>query len=260
MEDSLSNKIDKKIKRDIARYEREQRFKIRDKDDIETIEEVFDTHTLLTLYDIFNAGIIRRLDGVIGSGKEARVYLGMNDGVFAVKIYLVSTAEFKKRMQYIIGDPRFKSIKKGMRSIVRLWARKEFENLKRAYNNDILVPKPIYLKENILIMEFIGDDKRAPTLNEYDDVTREHYEQMIEIINKLYRAGLIHADLSEFNIFVHNGKLIPFDFGSAVDISHPNADHFLERDINNINRFFTKKGVEVYEVESIMRKVKGYEF
>lgn len=258
MEDDLSKKISKKIIRDIYRHEKEQRYRIHDKDERETVEEVFDKHTLLTLYDIMNRGIIDELHGVIDAGKESRVYLGIKDKQkLAVKIFLVSTAEFRKRLQYILGDPRFRVIKKGMRNLVNLWARKEFVNLRTAYNNNIPVPKPIYNKENILVMEFIGNDERAPTLNEYPNITNTHYEQVITIINKLYNANLVHADLSEFNIFIHNNKIILFDFGSAVEIAHPNADYFLTRDVSNINRFFSKKGINVYELEEVISKVKN---
>ena len=181
MEDDLSKKISKKITRDIYRHEREQRYRMHDKDERETIEEVFDKRTLLTLYSIMNRNIIDELHGVIDAGKESRVYLGIKGKKkLAVKIFLVSTAEFRNRLQYILGDPRFRVVKKGMRNLVNLWARKEFVNLNIAYNNKVLVPKPIYHKENILIMEFIGNDERAPILNEYANITSNHYEQVID--------------------------------------------------------------------------------
>ncbi|GIU71053.1 MAG: serine/threonine protein kinase [Candidatus Nitrosocaldaceae archaeon] len=258
MEEDISEKISKKLAKDIYRYEREQRYKIHDKDEKETIEEVFDKHTLLTLYKIINRGIIDQLYGVIDAGKESRVYLGIKgDQKLAVKIFLVSTAEFKKRLQYILGDPRFKSIKKGMRNLVNIWVRKEYVNLKTAYEHNVPVPKPIYHKDNILIMEFIGNDNRAPTLNECRDITNEHYEQVIDAIRLLYKAGLVHADLSEFNIFMHNDKIILFDFGSAVELAHPNSEYFLTRDINNINRFFSKHGINVYNIDDILKRVKS---
>lgn len=254
----MSTKISKKIVRSIYRHEKEQRYKIHDKDERETIEEVFDKHTLLTLYNILNRGIIDELHGVIGSGKESRIYLGIKaNQKFAIKIFLVSTAEFRKRLQYILGDPRFRVIKKGMRNLVNLWAKKEFANLNTAYNNNVPVPKPIYYSDNIIVIEFIGGEQRAPILHEYTNITREHYEQVIDAIHKLYKAKLVHADLSEFNIFVHKDRIILFDFGSAIDLTHPNADYFLRRDIGNINRFFSKNGIEVYSIDDIIRRVKG---
>jgi len=159
-------------------------------------------------------------------------------------------------MQYIAGDPRFHNVKKGMRNIVNVWARKEFVNLKRAYSAKVPVPMPIHVKGNVLVMEFIGDDGTpAPTLNTCT-VTHKHYLEVLKAVSKLYKAELVHADLSEFNVFLHKDKILLFDFGSAVDIAHPHADQFLTRDISNINRFFSKKGVKVYDLDTTMKKVK----
>ncbi|HLE35200.1 MAG TPA: RIO1 family regulatory kinase/ATPase, partial [Nitrososphaerales archaeon] len=173
-----------------------------------------------------------------------------------VKIYLVASAEFKHRMQYIAGDPRFGKIKKGMRNIVNLWARKEFKNLKTAYEAKVPVPEPIHMKDNVLVMEFIGENGvPAPTLNKCD-VTQKHYTEVLKAASKLYKAKLVHADLSEYNVFLHGKKIMLFDFGSAVDIRHPNSQAFLVRDISNINKFFSKKGIKVYELDKALKMVK----
>ncbi len=255
---SYDEKIDKKIISRLIRIDREQRIKRKDESLIKVKEEVFDAKTLLTLYSLMNSGYLTQLNGVVASGKESRVYWGiaMDGSSVAVKIYLVTTAEFRHRLEYIVGDPRFKRVKKGMSNIVTLWARKEFKNLNRAYNASISVPRPIYVKGNILLMEFIGDDGvPAPTLN-HCKVSKEHYIQVMDSIKRLYiDAELIHADLSEYNIFLHNDNIVIFDFGSAVDIRHPNAYLFLERDIVNVNRFFSKQGVEVYEPSIIINEI-----
>src|SRR5581483_11868069 len=81
----------------------------------------------------------------------------------------------------------------------------------------------------------------------------------IEQVRLLYqKAALVHADLSEYNIFkTRAGKIVLFDFGSAVEIQHPNAKQFLVRDIVNVNRFFEKKGFNVLDVGSALKKVCG---
>ncbi len=258
---SYDEKIDKKILSRLIRIDREQRIKRKDESLIKVKEEVFDAKTLLTLYSLMNARYLSHLNGVVASGKESRIYWGiaMDGSSVAVKIYLVATAEFRHRLEYIVGDPRFKRVKKGMSNIVTLWARKEFKNLHRAYNASVRVPRPIHVKGNILLMEFIGDDGiPAPTLN-HCKASREHYIQVIDSIKRLYiDAELVHADLSEYNIFLHNDSIVIFDFGSAVDIRHPNAHLFLERDIANVNRFFSKQGIEVYEPSSIINEIEGY--
>jgi RIO kinase 1 len=79
---------------------------------------------------------------------------------------------------------------------------------------------------------------------------------MFGLINKLYNnANLVHADLSEYNIFKHGKSLILFDFGSAVDVRHPLSKEFLIRDLNNINRFFIKRGLKVEPIEDLIKKV-----
>jgi len=81
------------------------------------------------------------------------------------------------------------------------------------------------------------------------------------MVRGLYRrARLVHADLSEYNIFSHKGMLILFDFGSAVNIAHPNSQEFLVRDITIINRFFSRRGVEVLPLDEALKRVVGHKF
>jgi RIO kinase 1 len=68
---------------------------------------------------------------------------------------------------------------------------------------------------------------------------------------------LVHADLSEYNIFKTNRGIMLFDFGSAVDTRHPNSKQFLVRDVMNINRFFEKRGIEVLNTAQLVEKIRG---
>jgi RIO kinase 1 len=257
-EEEIPRKISEKVTKSLLRVEKEQRILRSDESDRAVFEEVFDKPTLMVLYDIMNASVFNQLRGVVASGKESRVYWGVtaDHSDVAVKIYLVASAEFKRRIQYIAGDPRFGSIKKGMRNIVSLWARKEFRNLTTAFHEGVPVPEPIYVKGNVLVMEFVGEGGvPAPTLHTCE-VNRKHYLGVLDAVAKLYKAGLVHADLSEYNVFLHKNKIILFDFGSAVSLAHPNAVQFLIRDISNINRFFRKKGLQVYDLDKALRVVK----
>lgn len=257
--DELYSKEKERLKRKLRLIEKRDRMLIKDRSsDIAVIEEVFDKPTLLTLHYLMNSGVLRILNGVVSSGKEARIYWGERDdsSSVAVKIYLTVTAEFKKRLPYIIGDPRFGSVKRGSSNIVMIWAQKEYKNLMRAYGARIPVPKPLAIKRNVLVMEFIGHDgKPAPLLNEVE-VRQSDYKRVISLIEKLYNnANLVHADLSEYNIFKHGKSLVLFDFGSGVDIRHPLSKEFLIRDISNINRFFIKRGLEVEPLEDLLKRV-----
>ncbi|HEX9261242.1 MAG TPA: RIO1 family regulatory kinase/ATPase, partial [Candidatus Bathyarchaeia archaeon] len=90
-----------------------------------TLEEVFDQATRMVIYRFLTEGILNEVHGVVSAGKEARVYWGKNrEGKsLAVKIYLTSSAEFKKGMfKYIEGDYRFKGVKHDTRSLIFAWA------------------------------------------------------------------------------------------------------------------------------------------
>lgn len=249
----------KKVYEKLFRYEKESRIKVKRSEDYEVVEAVFDKPTLMTLYSIMNAGIFDYLNGVVSTGKEARVYWGVKgDKDVAVKIYYTVTSSFKNRIMYMIGDPRFVSFKKTSRGLTEVWAKKEFKNLKQAYDAGVRVPKPIYVKSNVLVMEFIGENGRPAPLLAESIVSQRDYYEILEMVKKLYKkANIVHADLSEYNIFKYRGKLILFDFGSGVDIAHPEALEFLIRDINNINRFFLKRGLKIKDARQILREVVG---
>jgi RIO kinase 1 len=122
------------------------------------------------------------------------------------------------------------------------------------------VPKPIAVKNNVLIMEFIGrNGVSAPSLKEqYPKNPEKVYKTLISYLKRLYqRAELVHGDLSEYNIMIWKGLPIIFDMSQAVPLSHPMANFLLNRDIANINRFFSRLGVEVLPAEELYRRVTG---
>jgi len=247
--------------RRLSRRERESRLLVKRSEDYEVFDNVFDVPTLMTINDMRDDGIIEHVRGSLAAGKESKVYIAVApDGSLRIlKIYLTVSAEFKKRMQYIVGDPRFSDIKRGSRSLIAAWARKEFKNMQAARAAGVRVPSPIAVKKNVLVMEFIGDSEgnSAPPLVE-SQVTSDDYRQVIEQMSTLYqKARLVHADLSEYNIFKTDHGIMLFDFGSAVDIQHPNSKQFLVRDVVNVNRFFEKRGIEVLDAAQAVEKIRG---
>jgi RIO kinase 1 len=228
-----------------------------------TVEEVFDQTTRMVVFDMLNRGIIYELNGAVSSGKEAKVYWGKNkEGVdLAVKIYLTSSAEFKKGMhKYIEGDPRFKDVKHDTRSLMAVWAQKEFRNLGEALAAKVRVPQPIAVKSNVVVMEFIGKEGvSAPSLKEQPPANPERvYRTIVTYIKRLYRkAKIVHGDLSEYNIMMWKGKVVVFDVSQSVSIQHPLADFMLRRDLANVNRFFSRLDVKVFPVEELYKMVVG---
>ncbi len=230
---------------------REEAERIKDSDMFEIVEEVFDSITLDFVYKLESKKVIRELKGVISSGKEARVYWakGWDGSDLAVKIYMVETTDFRKSIKkYIEGDPRFERIpESNLRKLIYEWTKKEYRNLKRMHEAGVRVPRPIAFLGNILVMEFIGEDGfRAPLLVEaVDELEVSELEQIYKDLEEqvkmiVCKARLVHADLSEYNIMVWEGKPWIIDVSQAVDLSHPRAHEFLERDLTNIHRFFSE--------------------
>ena len=228
-----------------------------------TVEEVFDQTTRMVVFSLLNDGVIYELNGVVSSGKEARVYWATDkEGKdLAVKIYLTSSAEFKKGMlKYIEGDPRFKSVKRDTRSLFAVWAQKEFRNLKEASEAKVRVPKPIAVKSNVVVMEFIGKEGvSAPSLKEDPPANPERvYKQLVVYLKRLYQAAkIVHGDFSEYNVMIWKGRPVVFDLSQAVSVEHPMADFMLQRDLTNLNRFFSRLGVKVISVEELHKMVVG---
>jgi RIO kinase 1 len=245
----LSDKPEENLRRREERYDRERRVRLRVGEDLETMEEVFDGRTLMTVMHLLNTGQLRELQGTLKSGKESRIYHGIDPKGrdVAVKIYLTSSAIFKQgRLKYIRGDPRFKDVPHDSRSLVDLWASKEFKNLQLAKEAELAVPTPIHVEKNVLLMEFIGKNGvPAPHLRDVPlQAAASWYDKIVEMVKDLYdRAKLVHGDLSEYNILVPDGYPVLIDFAQAVTTEHPEALEFLRRDIANLNSYF--KGLNV---------------
>ncbi|MEM1584617.1 MAG: serine protein kinase RIO [Nitrososphaerota archaeon] len=261
------SKVEKKIWRRLYKYDREQRYLKKRSELDEVLEEVFDQTTLMTIYDLMKKGLIKEFYGVVSAGKESRIYLARDSNLnyLAVKIYLVISAEFKKnRVIYVSGDPRFNRIPSDFRKFIYLWARREYSNLEAAYNVGVPVPKPLFVKNNVLGMSFMGEDgERYPTLAEVKiekEVLEEIYPQVIEAVQKLYHeAKLIHGDLSEYNIFLIPENRIAFiDLSQAVRIEQPQAEQLFLRDLKNIVKYFKKNDLEVEDYKILFEKITGH--
>jgi len=260
----MSRRVQKKLAHKEETVERRDKMLVHDfSSERATLEEVFDQATRLVIYQFLNSGVLYELHGVVNAGKEARIYWGKNkEGKdLAVKIYLTASAEFRKGMfKYIEGDYRFKGVKHDTRSLIFAWAQKEFRNLEQASRAKVRVPKPVAVRNNVLVMEFIGENGvHAASLKEQEPSDPEKvYEVLLTYVERLYRkADLVHGDLSEYNVMMWKGKPVIFDVAQAVPTSHPMAEFFLRRDLANVNRFFSRLGVKVFSVDEVYKKVVG---
>ena len=209
--------------------------------------------------------VISRMYGVVSAGKEARVYWAKSpEGRdLAVKIYLTATAEFRKGIRkYIEGDPRFEHLlARDTKSLMAAWARKEYRNLIRLHRAGVRVPEPVALNKTILVMEFIGrEGRRAPLLKEdppAPDEAPRTLDIILRYISRAYcKARLVHADLSEYNVMIWEREPVLIDVSQAVDISHPLSREFLQRDLRNLLRFFSREvGISVPDIDEAYRVV-----
>ncbi|OWB54680.1 hypothetical protein B5S28_g533 [[Candida] boidinii] len=238
----------------------------RDKAERATVEQVLDPRTIGFLMKFFKNGTITKVNGCISTGKEANVYHAVNEETgkeFAIKIYKTSILVFKDRERYVDGEFRFRSSKNqhNPRKMVRLWAEKEFRNLKRLYTNGIPSPEPVDLKSHVLVMEYLtkGDGWPSPKLKDYQfkdiDEVVEYYHKMLIYMRWLYqKCRLVHADLSEYNSIVHEGKLFIIDVSQSVEPEHQMSLDFLRMDIKNVNDFFSRnKKINVYPERLIFK-------
>lgn len=189
----VRNEIQKNVYKGFTKEKRRK-----DKKDRATFQKVFDKKTLTTLSRLQVNDFCGDLEIVISTGKEANVYLSRQPGsgeLLAVKVYKTMVTNFKDRAEYIQGDIRFRKVGKQVRTnphrIVYLWAEKEYRNLKRMREVGIKCPKPLKLKDNILVMEHLGRSGVAfPRLR---DVRLEKsqlsgiYLECLFLIRKMYQ-------------------------------------------------------------------------
>jgi len=229
------------------------------KERFKTESEVFDKLTLMILSRLLKKGILASVDYPVSTGKEANVFRATTaEGSFvAVKIYKVETAQFFRKEEYLEADPRFGRIKDNEREIVKAFARKEFKNLEICEKAGVHAPKPYYLLNHVLVMSFLGEGELPyPTMNMVGPLHGDKdLESILDDIGKMYKAGLVHADLSEYNVMMGD---VPYliDFGQGVIVRHPRAEKFLERDVAIILKYFAKRGI-TRDLEETLKKIRG---
>ncbi|KAF9450585.1 RIO1-domain-containing protein [Macrolepiota fuliginosa MF-IS2] len=226
---------------------------IKDKSDRATNEQVLDPRTRLILFKMIGRGLIDEVNGCVSTGKEANVYHALTPEAkhLALKIYKTSILVFKDRDKYVTGEYRFRRgySRRNPRKMVRVWAEKEMRNLKRLVTAGIRCPDPIEVRENVLVMTFLGDEEgwASPRLKDASlpaDTLNTLYMELVLIVRHLFhRCKLVHADLSEYNILYHQNHLYIIDVSQSVEHDHPSAFDFLRNDIKNVEDFFGRLGV-----------------
>jgi RIO kinase 1 len=207
-----------------------------------------------SLAPLFDYGILDDVVRPLMSGKEAQVYLVVSGGKYCVaKVYKdAQSRSFKHRAEYTEGrkvrnsrDQRAiqKRSKHGRAQDEAAWRSTEVDMIHRLYAAGVRVPTPIAFVEGVLVMELIvdGDGNPAPRLADlmFDPAAAQAmYERLLRDVVKMLCAGVVHGDLSDFNVLVGADGPVIIDFPQSVDTAHnTNARRLLLRDVENLHRF-----------------------
>jgi RIO kinase 1 len=228
------------------------------------------------LQPLIEDGMVDTVVRKLKSGKEASVYIvACGDQVRCAKVYKEAEQRgFHKLAQYQEGrktrnsrDARAmgKRGRHGRRVQEAEWKNAEVDALNRLVGAGVRVPAPYLVHEGVLLMELVRDERGepAPRLNDVDitaDQAREWHAFMMTQIVRMLCAGLIHGDLSEFNVLLDANGPVIIDLPQAVNAaSNNNAFAMLERDVNNMRETFGRTVPELLETEYAREIWKLYE-
>jgi len=203
------------------------------------------------LQPLIDDGVIDEVLRSLKSGKEATVYLVRSGAQLrCAKVYRdMSQRSFQKRAQYqegrkVRGSRQARAIGKstsfGRREQETAWKNAEVDALYQLMAAGVRVPRPLGYFDDVLIMELVTDaaGDPAPRLGEVElpaETAREYHGFLIRQVVRMLCLGLIHGDLSEFNVLVAPDGPVIIDLPQAVNAAGNNAAlAMLERDVNNL--------------------------
>jgi len=228
------------------------------------------------LQPLIDDGMVDTVVRKLKSGKEASVYIVACGGeIRCAKVYKEAEQRgFHKLAQYQEGRKTRNSRdaramgrrgRHGRRVQEEEWKNAEVDALYILANAGVRVPAPYLVHEGVLLMELVRDvhGDPAPRLNEVSitpEQARAWHDFMIAQIVRMLCAGLIHGDLSEFNVLVDANGPVIIDLPQAVNAaSNNNAFAMLERDVNNMRATFGQAAPELLETEYAREIWKLYE-
>jgi len=200
-------------------------------------------------------GLIDEVIRPLKSGKEAAVYVVRSEGeTLCAKVYKEANKRaFHSQALYREGRKVRNSrqaramergSKFGRKQAEEVWQNTEVDALYRLAAAGVRVPRPHNFLDGVLLMELVTDEdgEAAPRLNDLDLTNEQallYHEQLIHEVVKMLCGGIIHGDLSEFNILVDSEGPVIIDLPQAVDAAaNNNAEHMLERDVANLAAYF----------------------
>ncbi|MBJ6138965.1 PA4780 family RIO1-like protein kinase [Marinobacter litoralis] len=218
------------------------------------------------LQPLVDDGMVDEVLYQLMSGKEAQVFVvRCGDSVRCAKVYKeAKKRSFKQAVQYQEGrkvrnSRRARAMSKktryGQREQEDAWLNAEVDALYRLAQAGVRVPEPFGFVDGVLLMEMIADEdgKAAPRLDNVvltPEQAKVYHSQVISDVVRMLCAGLIHGDLSEFNVLVDPEGPVIIDLPQAVNASgNNNAERMLERDIDNMRRYFGRFAPELLNTD-----------
>jgi len=189
------------------------------------------------------------------SGKEAMVYVVQcGDEVRCAKVYKeANKRSFRQAVDYTEGrktknSRQARAMQKGSRygrqEQEAAWQHAEVDALYRLAAAGVRVPTPYNFHEGVLLMELVADEngEPAPRLNDVvlsEEIARQYHAILIRQVVRMLCAGIVHGDLSEYNVLVDSEGPVIIDLPQAIDAAaNNNASRMLERDVDNLATYF----------------------
>ncbi|GAB2902372.1 serine protein kinase RIO [Uliginosibacterium flavum] len=208
------------------------------------------------LEPLVEEGLIDEVIAQLMSGKEATVYVvRCGEKICCAKVYKdAEQRSFRKAATYQEGrkvknSRQARAMEKGSRYGRKMqeevWQNAEVDALYRLANAGVRVPQPHLCHEGVLLMDLVADadGNVAPRLNDValsEELALEYHAFLINQVVRMLCAGIIHGDLSEFNILVAEDGPVIIDLPQAIDAaSHSNAAEMLDRDVINLRSYFS---------------------
>jgi RIO kinase 1 len=218
------------------------------------------------LQALIDEGLIDTVVRQLMSGKEAMVFVvRRGDETLCAKVYKeASKRSFRQAVDYtenrtIKNSRAARAVAKGSKFGRQIqesaWQSAEVDALYRLAAAQVRVPKPFNFHDGVLLMELVVDENgdAAPRLNDVlftADQALQHHATLVAEVVRMLRAGVVHGDLSEFNILLASDGPVIIDLPQAVDAAGNNhASRMLLRDVGNLRAFFGRFAPELLITE-----------
>lgn len=218
--------------------------------------------------------------GMLKSGKEADVYLV--ERTLDERVNILAAKRYRSLDERLFrNDARYRQSRRtgirrvdlamaqgtraGMAFRAELWVQTEFDTLCQLWEAGVSVPYPVQRLGHEVMIEFVGDESgAAPRLvaaKPSAEQARELFSQLVDNLSRMAALGVVHGDLSPYNLLVWEDRLVLIDFPQAVDpILNPDGLALLERDVTNCCTWFAKRGVAEADPAAVLSELAAQVF